>query len=157
MPSGKVHTANTITAAGLIAASSYFLDPALVSNADVSILTFGCLSGIFISSDLDVNKGYIGLYYLRLIPVVGPIVSLLWKWYWKPYSLIIPHRDWISHTPGISTIIRMGYVSWPWLLIFSISLAALNWHYLFIYWLGLTISDTFHVVADLFDTHTTEE
>jgi len=32
------------------------------------------------------------------------------KWVWKPYSKLIPHRSWASHSPIFGTLIRMAYL-----------------------------------------------
>jgi uncharacterized metal-binding protein len=134
-------------------AGAYFYDPALVSNWDVVVLVGGVLSGLIISCDLDVDNGFIGFYFLRKIPFVGPIISMAWRIYWFGYAKLIPHRSWISHAPIISTFIRVALLGITWLVIANllhISEFLVSWHYLFIYFIGLCISDTKHFVLDFF-------
>lgn len=151
MPSGKIHAANTISLAGTVLAASYFLDPLLVSNTQVVGFTVGVLSGLILSPDLDCDDGYIGLYFIRQIPAVGPLLSLLWKWYWKFYAVCIPHRHWSSHLPIVSTAIRTLYLAFPaicYLFIAKLTPTQAFWANLGIVVAGLALSDIYHIVAD---------
>ncbi|MDX9992711.1 MAG: DUF2227 family putative metal-binding protein [Anaerolineales bacterium] len=136
---------NTLATAGLLAVAGYFSDPTLLSNNQVIFLVSGCTSGVFLSPDLDVDNGYIGHYYLRRIWVIGPILEKIWEIYWWPYAKLIAHRSWASHFPGISTAIRMFLVFFPPYLAFG---TLFTWEFLFYFWIGLTISDTYHSFAD---------
>lgn len=150
MPSGRVHSSNTILTSALMLIGSIFADPMYLSNADVLSLVLGCLSGIVLSPDLDVNSGYIGLYYLKRIWIIGPLLSLLWWIFWLPYRWIIPHRSWLSHLPGVSTVLRELVLIVPIYFTLSILRIPLQpaWRFLGLFTIGLTISDTYHAYAD---------
>lgn len=151
MPAGSVHTANSLTIAATLSVAAYFYNPNLLTNDDSMYLVIGSLSGIFLSPDLDVDNGYVGLRFLRSIPLIGGIVSAGWKLIWTPYAKFVPHRSWISHFPGISTIIRLTYLSafmspvliiyWDWIFV--------NFRWLGMWMIGLCLSDIFHFFADL--------
>jgi uncharacterized metal-binding protein len=153
MPAGRVHAADSISTAALIGAGGYFMDPKIVSTIDVVLLTFGVLSGILLSPDLDVDKGYIGLWFLRKIPFVGWFISGAWRLFWWPYAVLVPHRSWISHFPVISTIIRVVIIVSTFVVFEYVlfkSYLPLHFHYMLVWFLGLTISDTKHFVLDKF-------
>lgn len=67
----------------------------------------GAMLQIIINPDLDHHVRTISesLVYKMFGWFVG---SLFWL-YWRPYSLILSHRHWLSHHPGISTVVRVIY------------------------------------------------
>lgn len=150
MPAGSVHTANSISIAALLSGAAYFYDPIMLTNTDSAALVVGSLSGIFLTPDLDVDSGYIGLRFLRSIPLVGRLISWIWRLMWLPYAIVIPHRSWISHFPLISTIIRVIILFIffsPILFVFKESFLG-NSRIVFMWFVGLCISDFFHFYAD---------
>lgn len=78
----------------------------------------GCLSGVLLSPDLDVDTGYYGLHVIRAI--WGEAGAAVWRAFWLPYAKIMPHRSIASHFPLVSTAVRLGYVLLPMLAIISI-------------------------------------
>ncbi len=113
MSSGQKHSGITLGLSGGIAAgaiSSYFL-----STADISVMAFCCLIGIFISPDADVDAGYISFKYIR--NTFGKVIGKLWWWLWTPYRVSIKHRSFWSHTPIIGTFIRLLYLVFPAIII----------------------------------------
>lgn len=134
MSDGRTHTAATL---GLSLA---------YATADWHIALW-ILGGIFLSPDLDVEKGYIGFFYLRKI---FPPLYYFWRYYWFLYSKFVPHRSWISHSPIISTLIRVAYLMGPFELVyyyywgtwFPIPMEMLR---------GLVFSDILHIVMDFFN------
>lgn len=67
----------------------------------------GCLIGLFVEPDLDVN----GLTRSEwtLLRSVWP-VGILWVVLWYPYGLAVPHRSPLSHRPLIGTLCRLTYL-----------------------------------------------
>lgn len=148
MPSGKVHSFTTIVLSGLSGFVAYHQGYPLV---DIAAVAGGCLAGVLLTPDLDVNRGSISNKYARRI---GCVFGAVWAVIWKPYSLLIPHRSPLSHFPILGTAIRLAYMAgliWlvmtPFHLAGVIRLPALPtwWPYAFA---GLALSDTVHFVMD---------
>lgn len=142
MPSGNIHTIITIAAStGL-----YLLAP--VSDPQRIAITAGCLAGLIISPDLDVDMQTSAHSTVRR--TLGRLPGLAWRLLWLPYAYLVPHRSWISHAPLISTLIRAGYLyglAWGIAYLVQHPLPAMPW------WLpwavgGLTVADTLHWLAD---------
>lgn len=142
MPSGKVHAVITV----LASAGLYLAAP--VDAPVRTILAAGCLVGLAIGPDLDVDMQTASHSTVRRIG--GPIPGLLWRLLWLPYAYLVPHRSWISHAPVISTLIRGGYIAalgWGLAAVAGWSWPAAPW------WLpwaisGLMVSDVLHWAAD---------
>jgi uncharacterized metal-binding protein len=130
---GSAHTTVTLAASlGLL-----FIDP---------VMAAGCASGVILSPDLDCDMGYIGLAHLRNIPA-GRVISKLWEWFWKPYSLFFAHRSMSSHGLVISTIIRVVYLAIP-LLVLNIWIPMTIPAWIGRAIIGLMVSDILHTVTD---------
>lgn len=143
MPNGRVHTSVTVL-------TSMYVGAFLVDRIAMGILqpnslfaVAGCLSGVFLSPDLDLDGGYIGDGIIKRR--LGCVLGTLWFYYWRPYSLLIPHRSWISHAPLVSTAIRLVYMFWwspvllaystdayIWMLWFAAGLALVDFHHWFL-------------------------
>ena len=104
MPDGHTHTRLTLYLAAPVAVASWIYGGPQAGIAAGA----GCLAGIFVSPDLDIDTGYIGLYYLRKIPVIGPLISLLWRVIWWPYAKATGHRSVYSHGPLLGTLMSNG-------------------------------------------------
>lgn len=136
MPSGRVHSAVTLTTAVLL--SCY--DP---------IMAAGAASGVLLSPDLDCDLGYIGFAKLRSIRFIGGPAAFVWEWWWKPYSIFVPHRSPTSHAPIISTIIRICYLAIPFFVAnIFIDMTIPSWLGRAI--IGLIIVDCLHILLDAF-------
>jgi uncharacterized metal-binding protein len=123
MPSGKIHSALTMaTISGVIA-------PYLVVNLGGNEYTYvaGCVVGLMVSPDMDVDGGNISDQYIRK---VSRPAQWLWRLFWTPYALLVPHRHFVSHFPIVGTLLRVGYV---FMLINIIN---------FIAWIGFQLFDT---------------
>ena len=146
MPAGRVHTKHTIVASVII------LCWAPIDVRTSILASIGCLSGVLLSPDLDVDNGNISMYFLRR---VHPLLSWTWKKYWLPYARLIKHRSRISHLPILSTAIRLLYIvpaiyfvifiSSELGLKFSTNLDIIS---LLSFFLGLAVSDSIHWLAD---------
>lgn len=144
MPSGKSHTQATVTTSILV----LFLVKPIETALFVSL---GCLIGIVVSPDLDVDVGHYGFRIIRML--FGDWVYKVWKLYWKPYAKIMKHRSVLSHFPILSTIIRFLYLFSPiFLILWSIHpQIQLNLWILWVF-LGLCLVDAIHASMDGFST-----
>lgn len=81
-----------------------FIDPRLL------FISAGCLLGIIVSPDLDLDFVFniSSTIFLR-IPLVGWILTYIWSAFWHPYAYAFRHRG-SSHTPIIGTITRVSYM-----------------------------------------------
>lgn len=154
MASGKHHALATLALTPLTAFVTWELsggDPAVAALAGL-----GCLSGIFISPDLDLSRETISESILtRSIFVVGA----LWIALWLPYSWIAQHRG-LSHTPILGTMGRVVYLA-VFCMLIHITLRGLlpfdlvawggaYWPQLLIFAAGLAVADVAHWAMDGF-------
>lgn len=150
MADGKSHGSITIGVATIITPITLIITHSLYQTL---LLGIGCLLGLFIEPDLDIN--HVTESEKRVIDKLW-IFGYLWVALWIPYALIIPHRSFISHTPFVGTIIRVLYLSiWAWAVCLSLDIG--NWvlnllgsNLGLLWWLilGLSISDIGHWIAD---------
>lgn len=101
MPGGKTHTLLTLGATPLVMLASYHLGLDPLSSGG------GALVGIVLSPDLDVDDGFIGMYYLRRI---FPPLGWVWRALWFPYAKVVGHRSLASHLPLVGTLGRVIYL-----------------------------------------------
>ena len=115
----------------------------------------GNLTGVMLTPDHDVDGGNITDTFIRR---VSPTAQVIWRAFWTPYALLLPHRSKFSHFPVLSTFIRLGYI------LVAINLVNLVIRFLlsffglvdtvFIFWwnwwffFGLVHVDTVHWLAD---------
>jgi uncharacterized metal-binding protein len=105
----------------------------------------GCVLGIPVSPDLDQDGVTLaeGVVYGHL----GAIPGILWRSYWMPYALAIPHRHWTSHAPVVGTLLRILYLLIVPMIVDlrgAVAVALKLWPL----WLGLAISDMAHWAMD---------
>lgn len=153
MPGGKVHTALTMaTTLGVVA-------PYAIVNLSGNPYWYiaGNLAGIMLTPDHDVDGGN---FTDTIIRRVSPKAQWLWRLFWTPYALVLPHRGKFSHFPVLSTFIRLGYI------LIAINLVNLVIRFIlsffgvvdtvFLFWWswsffwGLVHVDTIHYLADRF-------
>ena len=154
MPGGKVHSALAIASAiGVIS-------PYAIVNLGGNPYWYigGCLVGVLVGPDLDVDDGNISD---TLIRKVSSPAQWLWRRIWNPYSKLIPHRHPISHFPVLSTAIRIGYlfvIINIFCILFNIILrlfgvtdtVSIVWFWNWSFFFGLCHVDTVHFLADKF-------
>lgn len=146
MSSGRTHSLVSVIAGGI--ATGVSISSGL-SYADSIAIGLGCLSGILIGPDADVDTGNVSLAILR--DDFGSIASNLWRIAWYPYARIIPHRHFVSHFPIISTAIRVAYITIVPFVLMRMMQIEIAFDWMFVYWfIGLCISDTLHAIFDLF-------
>lgn len=148
MPKGTTHAKATVALAVASGLLAYFhFDQTLVHSAAIS---GGALAGLVLTPDLDVNVGCISNDIVRRSG--GRAAGNLWTLFWRPYSLLMPHRSPLSHMPIVGTAIRLMYLSIIPALLFwysSGTWAGLNfpdWGW----WAvgGLALADTLHFLMD---------
>ena len=111
--------------------------------------SLGVLLGIWLSPDLDVDGGYIGLSLFGQFN----LLRIFWRFYWWLYAKLIPHRSPLSHFPLLSTAIRLVSLFWIPLLIRLVygygfpQLSSSFW----IIFLGVIASDLLHAVMDFYN------
>lgn len=149
MPGGKVHSALTLaTASGVIAPYAI-----VQLNGNPYMYVAGCLVGLLVMPDMDVDNGNISDYFIRK---VSRPAQWLWRLFWTPYALLVPHRHSISHMPILGTLVRIGYiftvlniVSLIWWMIFNIiDTVSFIWIWNWSFFFGLAHVDTIHWMAD---------
>ena len=155
---GQFHARISIALSPIAGAASIILPLALGESPFFYFFLgfFGCILGIIFSSDLDQEAATYSERLFNGVPILGTLWMVLWGLIWFPYAALIPHRHALSHTPILSTAIRVIYfvlvVSLASSLLnnlgISISLPridALSAASLFI---GLCVSDTGHWLRD---------
>lgn len=145
MPSGRAHAAITTLAGAGLAAWAWGQG---WPRPDMIALCAGCLAGIVISPDLDVDQPTRPHYIMARF---GWLPAGLWRIVWLPYSRMIPHRSPVSHAPLLSTAIRLAYLAaLAWLLL---ALTGRPWPGLPAWaplaCAGLAVSDGLHWLADV--------
>lgn len=106
MSSGKKHNRTSI----LLSFVSFGAIAYLTHSPEISlVVSLGTLSGIPLTPDLDVLPTVDNERIKKRAP-------MLWRWYWFPYADIIKHRAMISHFPVLSTIVRLLYISLPFIM-----------------------------------------
>lgn len=151
MPSGKTHAAMTVSATAGITVSMAL---AGFSPQDIQNATMGCMAGIIVSPDLDVDGGFLGHYIVRRY--LGEIAGRIWRAFWMPYAWIMPHRSDASHAPLISTFVRVLYM-YVMYFCFCVTFSIQPWvpdvRTAFYLISGLVVSDTLHYIADKISTY----
>jgi hypothetical protein len=100
------------------------------------------------SPDLDVDGGFYGFFLIR--KRFGNLASIIWEQYWKLYALKMPHRGAWSHSVLISSLIRIGYLFIPILILgYFLGYNLLYWWDWWIYLsYGVIIGDLGHIALD---------
>jgi uncharacterized metal-binding protein len=138
MADGRTHAriANGVT----LAVSAAALPVGVHDSAAALALMAGAVCGWAMTPDLDIEHRTHEEWRLwRLSPIIGAV----WTLYWLPYAWTIPHRHWLSHAPGVGTLIRMLYVGW-WIPL----IAPVDWRFVVVMWLAWCVQDIAHLAAD---------
>lgn len=110
MATGKQHAA--VGKLICIATSAAAAATALSGHPQTAAgLIAGSLGGWFITPDIDHWQRT--HEEIRIYQSAGPLAGRLWQAYWSPYAILIPHRHWLSHLPGVGTVIRIAYLCLP--------------------------------------------
>jgi uncharacterized metal-binding protein len=138
MADGQTHAR---IASGVTLAVSVAALPVGVHDSTTALaMMAGAVCGWLMTPDLDIEHRTHEEWRLwRLSPVIGAV----WTLYWLPYAWAIPHRHWLSHAPGIGTLIRMLYVGW-WIPI----IVPVDLRFVVVMWLAWCVQDIAHLAAD---------
>lgn len=147
MPSGRVHSAATVF---LAASSAWIGYRSGAPAAQVAALSAGILTGLVLTPDLDVDQGSYSAYVVRR--AFGRRAAQLWILFWLPYSMLIPHRSYISHMPILGTLLRLAYVAAIPLLIYWLAGMPFDLPSIPAAWpwaaAGLALADIVHFLLD---------
>lgn len=154
MPNGTTHAMTTIA---LAFASGVVAQHLGYSDHHILALSGGTLAGLVLTPDLDVDRGCISNQVVRR--TAGRGWAQLWATYWRPYSLMMPHRSKLSHLPLVGTTVRLLYLAILPALIYWLAIAVgftagSRWvHPVFPAWGwwafgGLVLADTLHFMLD---------
>lgn len=120
----------------------------------------GCLAGIILSPDLDVEHRTESEYLIYRW--LGKFLGAVWFAFWWLYGKVIPHRHFISHFPVIGTLGRIAYIyllggvlwygstvlvtgSGAWLPLMAwLANPTFSWGVV-----GLILADTLHYIMDV--------
>lgn len=143
---GRITLSIAFVASPIVTATTF-------SVPNTAMFLVGCLLGLIVEPDLDVNR--VTESERRLLRLFGP-VAYIWIGLWLPYAIALPHRSPLSHLPILGTLLRIAYaLGWLWLLCNALGM----WNWLFVTiqanlealeWLvlGLCIVDIGHWIAD---------
>jgi len=106
------HTHANFTMGSALGLSVSVVSMKIFDTPQMLLTGVGCLAGLLLSPDLDVDNGHLGSWYARKI-YMGHIFDV----FWQPYRVSLKHRSFWSHTPIISTIIRMIYLVFPLIIL----------------------------------------
>ncbi len=113
MPSGRVHDAITIVTAIAAVPIAPRIDP----TPDWTALGVGIgaylFSGLALSPDLDVNS--------RAYRRWG-----VFRFFWLPYEVLIPHRSWLSHSWVLGPLLRALYFFLIMYLLLRLGMSAID-------------------------------
>lgn len=97
---GEQHKIANIYAGGVMTTVVHlvFGNPGFTTAA-----ALGSVVGTIVTPDLDLVVP--SNFFSRL-----PIINFLWMCLWWPYKKMVKHRSFVSHSPLVSTIIRLIYM-----------------------------------------------
>lgn len=104
MASGKVHGRVTITLTPLAGMTVGYMTNSWEAGL---IAALGCLVGLIMEPDLDVDHMTASERRLMRLAPLG----LVWFVLWMPYARMVPHRHAISHMPVLGTLGRYLYLA----------------------------------------------
>lgn len=147
MASGKIHKQANIAAGIFMGVTSY----AVFMREDITLgAAIGSLVGTIVTPDLDLVVP--SNFFSRL-----PIINFLWMCLWWPYKKMVRHRSFISHSPLVSTIIRLLYMT-VWFVAFGamfginfgiiLDWMVLNWEFCFTLFFCWVVQDLVHLWFD---------
>lgn len=123
---GKQHKIANIYAGGVMVTTTQLV----FQNIDLTIAAvIGSTVGTVVTPDLDLVVP--SNFFSKL-----PIINFFWMCMWWPYKKLVRHRSWVSHSPLVSTILRLLYM---WFY-FSLFLFAFGGDFNYVYsgiWLNI--------------------
>lgn len=154
MASGVEHNAASAIGAVPLGVGIGLLTYGLGAKLEIALLTGGsaaggCVAGMLLTPDLDqITLTKSEWVMVKRIPIIGWI----WLAIWDLYARAVPHRNILSHLPGLGTLgrlIYLGGVIYPvWLLAGRPALPSPPSLIAISAVLGLSVSDTLHWAMD---------
>lgn len=141
-----------------------YLEPKLL------LCTAGSLTGILVSSDLDVDAKNISSTIIK--KKVGNFAVAVWDAFWYPYRRSFKHGSFGSHFPPFCTFVRLEYIYFmtivPFYLIYSLifptgyfKVELIHEYYYWVkvflnvfFFYGLASSDLIHFFLDILTKET---
>lgn len=97
---GKQHKIANIYTGIVLSTTTHFA----FQNPEMTIASIiGSTMGTIVTPDLDLVVP--SNFFSRL-----PIINFLWMCLWWPYKKAVKHRSWVSHSPFVSTALRIFYM-----------------------------------------------
>ncbi len=93
--------------AALIGCAAFFIPLEIWQRGVLAFI--GCLAGIFITPDLDLQALSTAEVIWVKVPVVGYTMMHFWSWFWFPYASLFKHRG-SSHSVLKGTLSRIVYL-----------------------------------------------
>lgn len=146
MPNGTTHRALTLGLQLITLPVTLYLHP-----VDVIALQTGITATYYINPDLDITTNKLGLVkylgfesYRKLVPHRFGLAKRHW-------NTSIKNVLFFSHLPFIGTIIRTVLLLLPIiiLLLFCSSVQLLDIRFIVFLYLGMSLSDLLHILADI--------
>jgi uncharacterized metal-binding protein len=82
----------------------------MVGDPLATALAIGCVVGTFATPDVrDLEQKTYPVYVLSRIPLVGRLVAWVFRIFWAPLAIALPHRSRLSHMPVIGTLVAAFY------------------------------------------------
>ena len=137
MPSGRIHDRITIISLPLVALGGYLLNVEGINF--IILLTAHLFASFMFNGDLDLESSpYYRWWIFRFI--------------WKPYQKLIPHRSILSHGIIIGTLVRLLYLApviIPIMLYFGFNPIEIAQTKEFMFTvIGLELGSALHTIAD---------
>lgn len=107
MSSGYTHSTVTILSS---------IGLSLLPTEQSAVLAVGCLAGTVLTPDLDLDGFTEADGIIRR--GAGYLPMAYWRTLWRPYRIAVKHRSFWSHTPVLSTIVRLLYLVCPLIVSF---------------------------------------
>lgn len=113
MSDGFTHSAATVGLAAGIGLG--YLSAYQVYPQELPIVIGGCLAGLILTPDMDVDGGWVGHYWVR--KALGKIGEMYFDAIVTPYQVSFRHRSFWSHFPIVSTVVRVFYLLFPFVVL----------------------------------------
>ena len=145
MATGKEHAKASRKLAPVVGVATAVFTGSVIGGVAAAA---GCLAGIVLSPDLDIEGITISE---RKVLQSSRLLGGVWMAIWYPYAVLIPHRSPLSHWPVLGTVLRLLYlygVAWLATAVYPPLGEWVQWlatgRYLLPFTIGLAASDVAH-------------
>ena len=99
-----------------IPAAFWFLPEPLAAG-----VTAGLLIGTLATPDVrDLEQKTYPVWIISRVPLIGRTLAWLFRMFWAPLAIALPHRSRLSHTPVLGTLVAAAYSGCIFYLILSL-------------------------------------